>query len=518
MTEHNLSLTEQLSDRTLGWLWKNRLPFFSSLVFGLIAHMFVITNKLPNHDDVSYLFDKGATVSSGRWGLELLRWFIPDYSMPWLHGIVSLLLLSVSICMIIELFRVQSRLGQILLSGLIISFPSQIGTFCYMYTSSCYAVAFLLCVLTVREATKSGWKHWLASALFFMLMLSIYQAYLSITSSLMILLLIQDLMDEKSESRFFPVLRRGFLFAAILLIGFEAYRLSITASLAFFGDAVNDYSNEAKEMAPGFPASILVAFRFFFFNLTSRYNMIIVSRFSRILHFFCLSIALFGVGFRLFKSRNLWSSVLLVLCLIILPLSICCLYMAFYWSTIHTLVLYSFFTLYILTVLSVEHFPVIAVPIARDLLYSTLVVILGINICFANRCYLKLFLEYENAYSLATTLVTQIRSLPGYVPEDRVVIYPAAGNAISFAPEFGSEEEADHDLMGIQFQLLTGYTEEDFIRRFIGTELNIVSHEQAEREITDRDFERMPEYPAEGSVKRIEDGLIFVKFPPKIYH
>ena len=143
--------------------------------------------------------------------------------------------------------------------------------------------------------------------------------------------------------------------------------------------------------------------------------------------------------------------------------------------------------------------------------------ILGINICFANRCYLKLFLEYENDYSLATSLVTQIRSLPGYGPEDKVVHFPTAGEARHFAPEFGSEEDAEHDLMGIQSQLLTGYTEADFIRRYIGAEMNVADYNDAMHQITDQDWARMPVYPSEGSVKRIEDGLIFVKFalPPE---
>ena len=73
--------------------------------------------------------------------------------------------------------------------------------------------------------------------------------------------------------------------------GLELYRLTITVSLALFDDSVNQYSNEAKEMAPSFPGSILVAYRFFVFNLTSRYNMIVVSKTSRIIHFFCLGLA-----------------------------------------------------------------------------------------------------------------------------------------------------------------------------------------------------------------------------------
>ena len=514
MQENCASLTDRLSARFLNWIYDCRLPFCSALIAGLIAHTFVLTNKLPNHDDVAYLFSKGETIRSGRWGLELLRLVIPDYSMPWLHGIVSLLLLAISVCVIVQLFHIHSRLSQILLSALIVSFPSQVGTFCYMYTSSAYAVAFLLSVLAVSEAARPGWLHAGISAVLIMLMFSIYQAYISITASLMILLLIQDLLEAGPENRMLVVLKRGLLFVAILIIGLELYRLTITASLSLVGGTVNQYSNEAQSMAPGFPSGIAVAYRFFVFNLTSRYNMIIVSRASRALHFFCLALGVVAIVISQIRSKSLPNTILLLVCLILLPFSICVLYVVFYWNTIHTLVLYSYISLYILMFIAVEHLPQPGIRAAQDLLHLALVVILGINICFANRCYLKLHLEYENAYSLATTLVTQIRSLPDYDETDRVVLYPSAGEALHFDPAFGTEEEQEHDLMGIQFQLLTGYTEADFIYRYIGAELNIVSREEAEDLITDRDYERMPVYPAAGSVQRVDDDTIFVKFAP----
>ena len=54
--------------------WReNKRPFLSGLVFGLAAHMYMLTNKLPNHDDIESMFGKGATVTSGRWGLELSK-------------------------------------------------------------------------------------------------------------------------------------------------------------------------------------------------------------------------------------------------------------------------------------------------------------------------------------------------------------------------------------------------------------------------------------------------------------
>lgn len=513
MQEHKLSLTERLSDRFLSWLWECRLPFFSTLLFGFLAHMFIFTNKLPNHDDVAYLFSKGETVRSGRWGLELLRFIIPDYSMPWLHGMISLLLLSFSICLIIHLFHIHSKLGQILLSALIIAFPSQTGTFCYMYTSSCYAIAFLLSVLAVLEADRSNWKHWLISALLVMLMFSIYQAYIAITASLLVLLLIQKLLTAGSSNQALPIFKQGLLYVAILVVGLELYRLTITISLYFVGGTVNQYSNEAQYMAPDFPEGILVAYRFFIFNLISRYNMIIVSKASRALHLLALLLSAVAIMINQLRARNLSNFLLLLFCLLVLPFSICVLYVVFYWNTIHTLVLYAYVTLlYLLPVVALEAAPQNSRLILSDLMYVIMSVILGINICFANRCYLKLHLEYENAYSLATTLVTQIRSLPEYDESDLIVLYPSAGNALHFAPEFGSLDESQHDLMGIQFQLLTGYTEADFIRNYIGAEMNIATHEKAEELASDSDFEQMPVYPDNGSIRRIDDDTIIVKF------
>ena len=47
--------------------------------------------------------------------------------------------------------------------------------------------------------------------------------------------------------------------------------------------------------------------------------------------------------------------------------------------------------------------------------------------------------------------------------------------------------------------------------------MNVADFKDATHEITDRDWDRMPVYPAEGSVKRVEEGLVFVKFalPPE---
>jgi len=139
-------LSEFLFSSLYHFLRKYRISFFSALIFGFLSHMFAFTNKLLNHDELNFLFSKGITISSGRWGLVFLDPFLPACSLPWLNGTITLLLIAVSICLIVHLFSIKNTAVQVTLSGLIISIPALTGTFSYMFTSAYYGVAFLLSV------------------------------------------------------------------------------------------------------------------------------------------------------------------------------------------------------------------------------------------------------------------------------------------------------------------------------------------------------------------------------------
>ena len=125
-------------------------PFISAILFGLAAHTYVFTNKLMNADEVDSLFGEGATVTSGRWGLEGIGLLLPNQSMPWLYGIITLILFALSACLIIRMFEIKGKLIRILLAGMITVFPSLTGTFCFMFTSSAYAFSFFLTVLAAE--------------------------------------------------------------------------------------------------------------------------------------------------------------------------------------------------------------------------------------------------------------------------------------------------------------------------------------------------------------------------------
>ena len=140
----------QLNRDALLARWRaDRLPFLAALGFGLLAHGFLLTNKIPVDDDLPNFFNKGATYVSGRYGLELLRLVMPDVSMPWIYGWMSLALLALAVCVMLRLFRIKSPALRLLLAGVFVTFPAETGTLCYMFTAVPYALALLLMVTGV---------------------------------------------------------------------------------------------------------------------------------------------------------------------------------------------------------------------------------------------------------------------------------------------------------------------------------------------------------------------------------
>lgn len=195
MTDTN---SENRTDFAAAFLehWRGyKLPFIATLLFGLAAHAFAMTNKLPFDDEAIYLFGKGTTTESGRYGLELLRLIMPDYSMPWIYGLISLLLISAAVCIIIKLFDIRSRVLQVLLGALFITFPAETGTLGYMFTAAPYALALFLSVAAVYSYSSRTRGGLVAALVMLAFSCSIYQGYFSFAASLCVLLMISRLIS-----------------------------------------------------------------------------------------------------------------------------------------------------------------------------------------------------------------------------------------------------------------------------------------------------------------------------------
>lgn len=140
-----------------------RVAFLAALVWGIITHLYMLTNKFPNPDDTRHMFDLGVAIEGGRFGLALLsnKWFNWDvailsaYSMPWLNGILSISFIGISAAIMVNVLKIQKKISCALIAFIMVAYPTVTGTLHYMFTAPAYFFALFLSVIAVYFGVKS---------------------------------------------------------------------------------------------------------------------------------------------------------------------------------------------------------------------------------------------------------------------------------------------------------------------------------------------------------------------------
>ena len=484
--ENKLSLFERLAEYAAGKIKKYALPFGSALVFGFMAHAYAFTNKLLNADEISAIFTKGATQTSGRWGLDLCSYVLPDYSMPWIFGVISLLLLAWSVCLIISAFEIRGRLLQAALAGAILSFPALVGNFSFMFTSSSYAVAILCAVASVYLFEKGGRWRSPVSVLLLALAMGIYQAYLSVASGLFVLLMIKHLMSEDSSAK--AVLFRGLRYVLMLLMSLAVYGIITYAVELCNASGYQEYEVVTKA---GPIQGILLAYSTFFRSFTDGYFGFVNSKPSTLVHLLLAVLTLLGLFLCLLSQKDKLKLGLGFVLVGLFPLSLNCIYLVASVDIIHSLVLFSFVCCYVFAALVADRTELCRYFALRDVVALALGFILCANSFYANKVYLKMHLQYENAFAYYNSLMAEVMEMPGF----------EEGTVIDFV---GSETYAlpEHDwvdtsrLTGPSDELVSIYTKVDFLRYYLGLDL----YAYMEQIIYADWYYDMPAYPDADSV------------------
>ena len=501
--KNELSLCERAYLHLCAAVRRFALPLASFFAVGFLAHMYAFTNKLLNADETAALFSKGATVTSGRWGLEAVKLIFPDVSMPWIYGVISLALIAAAVCFVICMFDIKRPLTQALLAGAFAAFPALTGNFCYMFTSSAYALAILGTVAAVYLFHRGGWRRGLAGAVLLAFSLGIYQAYISLAASLCVLLLIKRLMREECTAR--DTLIRGAVYLGWLIGSLAAYYIVTLIVEAAMASGYQSYS-VTSGLAP--LRSLITAYTSFAGIFLSGNFGYVNSGLSCVLHLLCAAAAVGVTAASILRRHDAKKTALAAVLLAVYPLSVNCMYLIASVDIIHSLVVFSFVSFYVFAAMALEAVPAEwgsgARRAVKGLVPAALALIIACNVYFANKVYLKMYLEYENAYAFYNTLMAQVMDTPGF---GRYTVIDLVGNTSDGVTRFDNIDTSG--FTGPNEELVNTYTRVSFIKYYLGLDLYMY------REDTVYDaawYDEMPCYPAPGSIRLLEDeGRIIVK-------
>ena len=128
----------QKLNRSLLPQWK--ICFLSAMLVGFAAHFYKITNWLPNWDMLVFRYDAQNMLKIGRWFLAVVCAPSSFYDLPWLNGLLALVLHAAGAVCICKMLHVRKSVTAALIGAVTVSFPTVTSVMMYNYVADGYAL------------------------------------------------------------------------------------------------------------------------------------------------------------------------------------------------------------------------------------------------------------------------------------------------------------------------------------------------------------------------------------------
>lgn len=488
-----------------------------TMIFGLFAHGTGLLNKLSHQDDAANLFGFGATITSGRWMLHVLSWVegllfrTGSASVPLYNGIVSILCVAAVCALLVDLLKIRNPVYCALLGCLLAAFPAMAVLFSYMFTSHPYMIGLLMMGLAAYLICRA--TPWWAKILAVVLggaSIGVYQAFLPVLLSV---ILIYDFMalgtDEKNGDLFKRVGIQILCVAGIMAVYFAGNRFFLWK----FNLQLSTYQGIDRMGRMSLSVFLERCARAYalFFHPAGNVDADMYPGTLHAVYSFVMAASLLLALRRIIRTgrESRLKAVLQLILLALFPLGSNFIYVMS--EEVHGLMVFGGIMPFVLLIAMLDELESASFrgKQAMSLAASLVLAVTGVMFArFDNQCYLKDTLQQSQAMSYYTTVITRIKSTPGYTPETK----------ISFVNDWTNLDPTIYNLPEMDFIHLNLYShnttryihlyKEFFMRVWCGFEGNWYFGEDP---MGWPEVQAMPSYPADGSVQMVRDVLI-VKF------
>lgn len=499
----------------------------SSFLWGFIAHAYGFLHNNLSHDVLNAFT---ALPGEEGWKIELGRFFVPIYrmffrgplSLPWLIGIIGMFWLSLSVYLTVRLLKVENKILIILIAGLMvtnITLTSQIATYLYEFDFNALALLASIGAVTFWR-TRNRWKQFLLAPLCLLLSLSIYQAYITVTVTLMIWLSLMDLLDQKKIR---SVLIEGVIGIFFLLIGMLLYLF--VGKLVYAVTGITPQPRTDMFHLNNILDTILSFFSLLSPTLTNLRNNIFHTAYPQavLAVLFWSSTLLAFIQFiklLIVKHFELTRSLLACLLLFILPLGMNCIYLIISGQGMHDLMCYASWFVYIFLLYFSTQINTPAMlsgrfsKAIRLLAYALTVFILFQNIVIANTCYVKKEMEATATLSTMTRVVAALEQHEDYHYRETTVAFIGADSSneniygfekVDSITGMWSKTPIPADTSLYYYNVYKTYF--DYVLNY---PINLCSDEVHAQLVNDPRVQTLPSFPNANAIQMI-DGVLVVK-------
>ena len=486
-------------------LW--RYTFFTAIILGLCTHLPIMLSDIPNHDGLaSIYFDQNMTVS-GRWFLSVACGFSSYYSLPWIIGLLAILLLAVTAVLLTEVLEIEKVSGGMMIAGILVTFPVLTSTFAYVFTMDGYMLAVLLSVLAVYLVDKGKFGFlWGGIALAFSM--GIYQAYLPIAILLclykVVLIILKDTTKKGKIKSAFKYLFMGVTGVALYYIIMKVMLLVQKTELGTYQGG-----NEGAKLSIG---SIIKIYKDFAeFVLTGKVlvnNVFSIVAFCVIAGLFVITVLQLFVKRKLYKSP--WLYVITIALCVIIPVATNVILLILPDISYHTLMRYQYVVFLMVMIAFIQKCLQINIKITSVILMTAAIVMMFNYVVTDNIAYSNLEKKYEKTYAYCVRLADRMEQTEGYYQGIPIAMIGVVSDREY--PLTDVTGDVTSKLLGITGDTLlyTGENYKAFFENYLGITINLIPIENMGEIYHSKEYWEMNSFPAKDSMQ-VVDGVLYIK-------
>lgn len=247
---------------------KYKLIIIAGLYF--LSYGMVMNTLVMNHDSIRRMGGQAVEnrFAVGRFMIEPYYTIVHQNQInPVISVTILILCYYLAVKLIIKLFNITSPVVEILIHGLVISYPITTFFFAYGQDSDAYAVAFLLSVVSVYLLKAGGKRNTSLAILTVAISLGFYQAYITITLAL---LLLTYFFYGKSD---LETVKDIFIKLFYVGLGCILYYIIFQVCLVLTGTSLSSYNNADSlavlDIFLQMPRNMLYSYKEFFDIITN---------------------------------------------------------------------------------------------------------------------------------------------------------------------------------------------------------------------------------------------------------
>lgn len=492
---------------------KNKNLIFATILIGIIIHLPLFTKDILSADIIlnnTYYSGYSWEVSLGRFGLFIIGLLKSYIVIPHIELFLSLILIAISSIELIDLFKIKNKLLQILTCLIIVVCPNISATLLFNYCSLPYTIAFFGSItsiyLLVKE--KNNYLKTLIPIILLVTSLSMYQAYLPVSITLLVLYNIKELLNNNFKYK--ETLKN----ILIIIISVILYFILMKLSQLVLNINMSDYTNASSfsiNNILNIPNQIIKTYQVFIDYFFTNKILTNTNIYNNIINIILLIVLVINLIYLTIKNNlPTINKVLIIFLVLTLPIYINCILLIMPTATMQ-LLMSSAYILLVPFLFSIENNKIYKV------IFIVLISLLIRNYTIQdNATYKTLEITHNKTLSIANDIVDEINKL-GYNKEVMITgnlnnndYYNYNTNLdINNITNLNYGFVTKHPLFWDEYRnIKNGWSR--YLYQYTGTNINFVSEDKYNKILSSDEYKSLEQYPNNNYIQII-DNVIVIK-------